>query len=109
MIKIINPVPKPSFKRRVPKRAKRNEFSTKVRKQILERDNYHCQMCKGRGEEIHHVFLKSRGGRGVFTNGLTLCGSCHRKVHNDNELIDYWIDVFTDRYGYGFWMDEYDR
>ena len=102
-------VPKPSHKRRVPKQSKRNEFSSKVRKEILNRDNGQCQMCLGKGEEIHHVFLKSRGGRGVFTNGLSLCHNCHRRVHDDNGLIDYWIDVFTDRYGHGFWMDEYDR
>ena len=102
-------VPKPSHKRRVPKQSKRNEFSSKVRKEILNRDNGQCQMCLGKGEEIHHVFLKSRGGRGVFTNGLSLCHKCHRNVHNDNGLIDYWIDVFTDRYGHGFWMDEYDK
>lgn len=102
-------VPKPSHKRRVPKQSKRNEFSKKVRKEIFERDNGQCQMCLGKGEEIHHVMLRARKGRGVFTNGLTLCHNCHRRVHSDNELIDYWIDVFTDRYGYGFWMDEYDR
>ena len=102
-------VPKPTHKRRVPKQSKRNEFSNKVRKEILERDNGQCQMCLGKGEEIHHVFLKSRGGRGVFTNGLSLCHNCHRRVHDDNGLIDYWIDVFTDRYGHGFWMDEYDK
>lgn len=102
-------VPKPKHARRVPKQSKRNEFNNKVRKEILERDNGQCQMCLGKGEEIHHIFLKSRGGRGVFTNGLTLCHNCHRRVHDDNGLIDYWIDVFTDRYGHGFWMDEYDR
>ena len=101
--------PKPKHKRRIPKQSKRNEFSPKTRNKILEKDNYQCQMCKGKGEEIHHVFLKSRGGRGVFENGLTLCHNCHRKVHDDNELIEYWIDVFTDRYGWGFWMDEYDK
>lgn len=105
---MIHPVPKPNFKRRVPKRSERGKFSRAVRAQIADRDNGLCQMCLSKGTEIHHVFFKSRGGRGVFTNGVTLCQPCHRKVHDNGELTDYWIDVFTDRYGPSFYKDEWD-
>lgn len=101
-------VPKPEHNRRVPKRSARNNFSKSVRQAVYERDNGICQMCKGKGTEIHHVFFKSRGGRGVITNGLTLCQPCHRKVHMSGELTDYWIDVFVDRYGPRFYKDDYD-
>ena len=105
---MLRPVPKPRAKRRVPKRANRNNFTKSVRNQVYKRDNGICQMCKGKGTEIHHVMFKSRGGRGVFTNGLTLCQPCHRKVHNSGDLTDYWIDVFVDRYGPNFYKDKWE-
>ncbi|GGB43446.1 hypothetical protein GCM10011409_21320 [Lentibacillus populi] len=102
-------VPKPQHKRRIPKRAKRGEFSKEVRQQVYERDRGLCQQCGRRGEEIHHVKFKSRGGRGVFTNGLTLCHLCHKKVHMNGELTEYWLDFFTDYYGPDFYKDEWDE
>lgn len=102
------PVPKPQHKRRAPKRSARNSFSKTTRQKIYERDDGKCQMCGGVGTEIHHVVFRSQGGRGVFTNGLTLCQPCHRKVHDDADLANYWVDVFADRYGSNFYKDKYD-
>lgn len=101
-------VPKPNHKRRVPKRSARNSFPSYVRKKIYERDGGRCQQCGGIGTEIHHVVFRSQGGRGVETNGLTLCTPCHRRVHDNAALADYWIDVFADRYGPNFYKDKYD-
>lgn len=101
-------VPKPNHGRRVPKRSQRNNFPKSVRREAYERDGRRCQQCGGVGTEIHHCMPKGRGGRGVLTNALTLCSPCHRRVHDDNELLDYWINVYTDRYGDGFWKDEWD-
>lgn len=103
-----NPVPKIKHKRRIPKRGDRGKFSDKTRQAVLERDNHLCQMCFKQGEAIHHVMFKSRAGRGVLTNALTLCNNCHTQVHKDNELAEYWINVYTDRYGSGFYKDGYD-
>lgn|SRR5690625_925462 len=105
---MIQPVPKPNHSRRVPKRSARNSFSKSTRNAIYERDNGQCQMCGGIGTEIHHVVFRSQGGRGVETNGLTLCRSCHRRVHDDVELAEYWVDVFADKYGPNFYKDRYD-
>ena len=100
--------PKPNHKRSKPKRGERGKFDNKTRQAIWERDQGLCQQCFRKGEEIHHVKYRSQGGSGVFTNGLTLCQSCHRKVHTDADLNDYWINVFVDRYGPSFYKDEYD-
>src|SRR5690625_2311512 len=100
--------PKPKHKRRSPKKSKRGHVSEGVRQQIYERDNGLCQQCGKQGSEIHHVKFKSRGGRGVLTNGLTLCQLCHKEVHMSGELTDYWLTVFVDRYGPNFFKDEYD-
>src|SRR5690606_19113769 len=101
-------VPKPQHKRRVPKQSNRNAFPKSVRKAIYERDNGKCQICGGIGTEIHHCVPRGRQGRGVYTNGLLLCSPCHRRIHADNELLEYWINVFADRYGPNFFRDEYD-
>lgn len=101
-------VPKPNHGRRVPKRSNRNNFTKSVRRAAYERDNGQCQICLSKGTEIHHCYPKGRGGRGVLTNALTLCSLCHRRIHADNSLLDYWINVYTDRYGAFFWEDEHD-
>lgn len=55
------------------------------REKILKRDNYRCQMCSSQEKLIiHHI-----DGKGVHKyntnnqnkNRITLCVSCHRKVH----------------------------
>ena len=103
------PVPKPVHKRRVPKRVNRGKFSKAVRDKVYERDQGRCRMCGRLGTELHHVVFRSQGGRGVFTNALTLCSKHHREVHDNAELADYWVHIFTDWYGQGFWKDEYDE
>lgn len=101
-------VPKPSFKRRAPKKSKRGNFSKKVREQIQERDSGQCQQCGQPGHEIHHVKFKSQSGRGVYTNGLTVCSGCHRQIHDNNLLAQKWRNYFKDRYGPEYFKDGYD-
>jgi len=102
-------IPKPNHKRGKPKRSDRGKFPPSVRAQILERDQGICQQCFKDGEEIHHIIFKSRGGRGVFANGVTLCQSCHGKAHSSAAMTEYWITIFTDRYGSDFHKDEWDE
>lgn len=102
------PVPKPVHKRRAPKRVNRGKFSKTVRDEVYERDKGICRMCGKTGTELHHVKFRSQAGRGVFTNALTLCSNHHREVHNNAELADYWVRIYVELYGQGFWKDEYD-
>ena len=52
---------------------------------VFERDNWTCQECKTRGGEIHahHIkhFAKYPEFRTSIENGITLCKTCHRKIH----------------------------
>ncbi len=58
--------------------------NTKAR--VLNRDNYTCQYCKGKKKcdrlEVHHIVFRSNGGSDEEDNLITLCSSCHKKLHN---------------------------
>jgi hypothetical protein len=53
---------------------------------VLTRDNYICQHCKGKSKDkhlnVHHIIFKSKGGSDDEKNLITLCKTCHDKVHN---------------------------
>lgn len=102
------PKTNPNHRRRVPKRRNRSKFSKTVRDQILEAENNTCQTCGNLATQIHHVMPRGRQGRGVYTNGMAVCNGCHRKIHDDNDLLNYWINVYADRYGADFYKDEWD-
>jgi 5-methylcytosine-specific restriction endonuclease McrA len=105
-----HPVPKPSFKRRVPTPAKRNEFSTTVRHKIDKRDGKYCQECGDpNAPEMHHVMPRGRGGRGVETNGMRMCTPCHDLIHEDAELMKKWQGIYEWRFGPDYYKDEWDR
>lgn len=103
-----NPVPKPQHKRRVAKRGDRSKFSKMVRDQVKEHFNNTCQMCLGKGIHLHHVKFRSQGGRGVFSNALLVCNSCHKEIHLSNDLAKHWREVYKKKHGPTYFMDEED-
>ena len=56
------------------------------RKQVYERDNYTCQICRERGGKLNADHIKSFAYyielRYEITNGRTLCEPCHRQTPN---------------------------
>lgn len=54
---------------------------------VLNRDNYTCQCCKGKRKdsklEVHHIIFRSQGGSDEENNLITLCHTCHKKLHNE--------------------------
>ena len=49
----------------------------------LMRDGYQCQHC-GQHEvrlEAHHLIFRKHGGKDTLANLLTLCATCHRRLH----------------------------
>lgn len=99
----------PNHKRRVPKQRQRNEFPKKVREKIMQDENNRCQMCGVKATQIHHVMPRSRGGRGVYTNGMAICNGCHVKIHQDNKLMEYWQNIYESKYGKDYHKDEWDE
>lgn len=53
---------------------------------VLNRDNYTCQCCKGKHKdsklEVHHIIFRSQGGSDEADNLITLCHTCHKKIHS---------------------------
>jgi len=66
------------------------DFTTELKKQIFERDEYKCVIC-GRtaieGYELHvdHILAKDKGGKATLDNGQTLCSICNFRKKNYNQ------------------------
>jgi len=61
----------------------------KIRKIILEKNNYICQICSKKGNIIHHIDYNPQNNQ--HTNLITLCHKCHLK---SNANRDYWYVYF---------------
>jgi len=50
------------------------------RRNILKRDNHHCQYCgSGKDLTIDHVMPRSRGGKDTWENLVAACSKCNLK------------------------------
>ena len=55
---------------------------SRLRKEILERDNWRCQVCGGlKNLDVHHLRRRSALGDDIETNLITLCRKCHQGMH----------------------------
>ena len=53
-----------------------------LHRQVLERDRWRCQFCDSMHNlQVHHLQFRSRCGEDTEQNLITLCASCHRKLH----------------------------
>jgi len=56
----------------------------RIRFFVFKRDKYICQLC-GRGPltrpDCHHLIPVGRGGSHNTNNLITVCRSCHEKLH----------------------------
>lgn len=65
-------------------------FSYILRRQIKDRDNYHCAICWASGITlvVHHI--DHNRANNDWSNLITLCRACHNRGHN----LGYWpIDL----------------
>lgn len=71
-------------------RNQRRLVTKELRKKIMERDNYTCQIC-GKimkdGVDIHidHIIPVSKGGKSVSSNLQVLCSKCN--LHKSNKIL----------------------
>ncbi|WP_404276877.1 RNA-guided endonuclease IscB [Exiguobacterium undae] len=58
-----------------------------VREYVFFRDKHMCQHCKGKSKDkilnVHHIESRRTGGNAP-DNLLTLCETCHKKIHKEN-------------------------
>ncbi|TKH35979.1 HNH endonuclease [Paenibacillus polymyxa] len=92
-----------------PNTKERGEFPKDVIAELIADSNGICECCKAaEATTTHHVYPRGRKGRGVKTNGLRLCWPCHDRIQINEELLQFWISAFRDKYGDYFWFDEQD-
>lgn len=52
----------------------------KIKQKILKRDNYHCYLCKKKGNlTVHHILPFRYSSENQEKDLITLCRSCHMK------------------------------
>ncbi len=69
-----------------------------IRKCVMYRDDFSCQICDEMGTEVHHIRPRYMGGKNHPHNLMTVCHDCHVKIHNDLEKsIEYAIVRSIDR------------
>lgn len=67
-----------------PGQKNRSPIPPGTRRRVLARDRHRCQgpgCTNTRFLEVHHIVPRSRGGTHREENLVTLCGACHRRVH----------------------------
>lgn len=64
-------------------------YQSKIRQEVLYRDQYTCQICQKVGDSslhIHHILKRREGGTDHLDNLLTVCNKCHKSA--DSKLYD---------------------
>jgi 5-methylcytosine-specific restriction endonuclease McrA len=60
-----------------------SEQYEKLRREVLERDGWRCQVCGSMSAvEVHHLSFRSRGGEDCDQNLITVCRRCHNGIHS---------------------------
>ena len=72
------------------------------RKKIFIRDNFTCIICSKKGGVLnaHHIkaWSEYKALRTDLSNGITVCDSCHKKIHKgereiDGSLVDRRVNI----------------
>lgn len=61
---------------------------------VFARDNYTCQVCKGKNKifNTHHIIYRSHGGTDRADNLITVCTDCHNtKNHQEGQIYWRWM------------------
>ncbi len=62
---------------------KRDSSHLKAQRMARLRDNHTCQICGSQNHTAgHHAVDYQFGGKASIDNIVTLCGDCHKNVHN---------------------------
>ena len=80
--------------------SKRTYVSYKLKKKVLERDNFKCQKCDYSSDfedlEIHHIISKVENGKDKLNNLITLCSICHYFAPDSDEDFKIYLNEKID-------------
>lgn len=68
------------------------EFNKNLKRQIRERDNYTCQLCKKFGNFVHHIDYNKKNCSP--DNLITLCNSDSSKVNSNRDQWETGFKIF---------------
>jgi len=79
----------------------RKKIASKVRRKVRDRDHGRCRLCHRAGEniQVHHIVYRSEGGDHDIENLISLCYSCHEKVHSDKKTYQRSLLEMISRQG----------
>ena len=60
-----------------------------IKAYVLHRDDYQCQKCRAKNIKlhVHHILFSNKGGTNTPSNLITLCKTCHDKLHKGKFTI----------------------
>lgn len=71
----------------------------RIRKRVLERDDYTCYVCQKEANQVHHRVYTEDNVFGIKLDGMiSICAGCHKKAeYNGNKKVtlqkaNAWID-----------------
>lgn len=73
--------------KRAIKLAKEREW-LRVKQVVKKRDEGRCRICRKPGHEVHHVVMRSLGGKDEARNLVLVCRSCHTEIHG--HVLKVW-------------------
>lgn len=94
------------------KRTKACAIPQSVKEKVWERDQHHCVVCGSPNAFPNaHILSRAKGGKGVETNIVTLCGyagnDCHRRYDNGSKEEHDMIDNIIARYMKGIYGENW--
>ena len=76
------------------RRSSRGAAWERLRRVILDRDQWRCTRCARPGKlEVHHVRPVAQGGGDTPDNLRTLCVDCHLAAHTDPERMAWRFEL----------------
>ena len=76
-------------------------YLSKTNQLSNDNSNYvECEICEGRGSEIHHILNKNRlldlsiiNEKDCIENTMAICRGCHKEYGDINIYIPYLFDI----------------
>ena len=67
----------------------------------MERDEGQCQYCSRPANHIHHISLSGMGRKRTHEeyNLISLCWTCHKRAHTEDNMRRWCEDWSRERYG----------